>query len=373
MNSVRLSRSVLGKEEIEAVTRILEEGYLGMGSEVHKFEQEIKGFLGTSGFVSCVNSGTAALHLALEALGIGPGDEVLVPSITYVASFQAVAATGAKPVACDVIEESALIDLQDARRRLSGATRAIMPVHYASNTDSLEEIYAFAVENKLRVVEDAAHSFGCTTQGVKVGVAGDVVCFSFDGIKNITSGEGGAVVTNDANIARHVEDARLLGVQNDTEKRYANGRSWDFDVCHRGYRYHMSNIMAAIGRAQLAKIEHFGEIRRKLAQNYIEQLSGFAGIELLTMDSSPAIPHIFPLRVLNGQRNEVREALGHEGIETGTPYFPNHRLSKFHTEYRLPIAEKLGEELLSLPLHPMLSPEQQDLIINLLKRQLVGA
>ena len=370
MSLIRLSRSVLGNEEIQAVSRVLEAGFLGMGQEVLAFEQDIQRYLATERAVVCVNTGTAALHLAMEALEIGPGDEVLVPSITYVASFQAIAATGATPVACDVHADDAFLDVDDAARRLTSRTRAIMPVHYASNTSRLADVYSFARQHGLRVIEDAAHSFGCQWQGSKVGTQGDVVCFSFDGIKNITSGEGGAVVTGDLTVAERIRDARLLGVEKDTEKRYSGERSWQFDVQHRGFRYHMSNIMAAIGREQLMKLPQFAERRAALAHIYRQALQGLQGVQVLAFRHTPEVPHVFVMRILHGKRAGLLERLKAQNIEAGTPYAPNHLLSFFKTHYTLPVAEQLGQELLSLPLHPLVSDAEQDEVLKAIKSYL---
>ena len=247
---LRLSKPDLTAAESSAVQRPLDNAFLGMGAEVKAFEQELEAYLGRP--VACVANGTAALQLALEACGIGPGDEVLVQSLTYVASFQAIAATGATAVACDIREESCTLDVEDAARRITGRTRVVMPVHYAGAVGTLDEIYRFAQGHGLRVVEDAAHAFGSAYAGRPVGGSGDVACFSFDGIKNITSGEGGCVVSDDATVLARVRDARLLGVENDTAARFSGQRSWSFDVRAQGWRYHMSDIMAAIGRAQPA-------------------------------------------------------------------------------------------------------------------------
>ena len=373
MALIRLSRSVVGKEESEAVARVIETGFLGMGQEVLSFEQEIQRFLETDRSVVCVNTGTAALHLALEALDIGPGDEVLVPSITYVASFQAIAATGARPVACDVQPEDVFLSMRDAERRLTPNTRAIMPVHYASNSSRLDDVYTFALKHGLRVVEDAAHSFGCLWNGGKVGSQGDIVCFSFDGIKNITSGEGGAIVTADAVVAERIRDARLLGVEKDSERRFAGERSWQFDVKHRGFRCHMSNIMGAIGREQLKKLPIFSKRRKALATRYKNELSGLQGLKHIEFSHLPEVPHVFVVRVLSGLRGELLMRLKEEEIEAGTPYAPNHLLSLFKTKYRLPISEQLGEELVSLPLHPLVSDKQQTKVIQVIRTFLQGS
>lgn len=364
---IRLSRSVIGEEEKAAVVRVLDRAFLGMGSEVQSFERELAAYLDTDRPVHCVNTGTSALHLAVEALGIGPGDEVLVPSITYVASFQAIAATGATPVACEVRSDTAYIDIDDAAKRVTSRTRAIMPVHYASSVKGVDDVYSLAHSKGLRVIEDAAHAFGCRVGNGLVGASGDIVCFSFDGIKNITSGEGGAVVTGDADVARYVATARLLAVENDTEKRFSGERSWVFDVLHQGHRYHMSDIMAAIGRAQLKKIDQFGEIRRSLARVYQAALADIADLSLLDFDYTSAIPHIFPVRIANGRRDGLMDHLRANQIQCGLHYAPNHLLTYFRTDYALPTAEMLGRELLSLPLHPLVTEQDQQRIVARVK------
>ena len=281
---IHISRSVVGAAELEAMGRVMrDDGYLGMGREVRAFEAELQEYLGgRDRTVICLNSGTAALHLAVQAL-TSPGDEVLVQSLTFMASFQAISAAGAVPVACEVYPDTVTLDLEDAARRITPRTKAVMPVHYASNPGDLEAIYGFAERHGLRVIEDAAHAFGCTYKGRKIGSFGDLACFSFDGLKNITSGEGGAVVTSDPEVIQWVQDARLLGVQRDTEKRYQGARSWEFDVQHQGYRYHLSNLFAAVGRVQLGRFEgEFKPRRLELAQKY---RTAFAGTE-----RSPTFP-----------------------------------------------------------------------------------
>lgn len=363
MNTIRLSKSCVGEEEKAALARVIDAGYLGMGQEVQFFENELKAYLDTDADVICVNSGTAALHLALSCLDIGPGDEVLVPSITYVSSFQAISATGAKPMACDVTLERVFIDLVDAKQRITSKTKAIMPVHYASDSQSMVEVYEFANHHNLRVIEDAAHGFGSCRDGRKIGCLGDVVCFSFDGIKNITSGEGGAVVTSDKELARRIKDARLLGVEKDTEKRYEGKRSWSFNVSHQGFRYHMSNLMAAIGREQLKKIDIFSAHRKNLVQRYIKELSFVDGINILDLDYENIIPHIFSLRVPHRKRDDLMTHLRSNGIECGIHYMPNHLIEFYKSEYNLPISDILSYELLSLPLHADLSQDEQNKVI----------
>lgn len=373
---MRLSRSIVGTREAEAVSRvILEDGYLGMGTEVQAFESELAAFLGIEpSNIACVNSGTAALHLAAQAL-LKPGDEVLVQSLTFLSSFQAISAASAVPVPCEVLPETCTIDLEDAGKRLTSRTRAIMPVHYASYPGDLDAVHDFARRHDLRVIEDAAHAFGCTYKGRKIGSFGDLICFSFDGIKNITSGEGGAVVTSDPAALARVKDSRLLGVEKDTEKRYARERSWEFDVKHQGYRYHMSNIFAAVGRVQLMRLRtEFGPKRIELAKRYRERLGQNPGLSLFWSDLGPVIPHIQPVRVLGGRRDELRSVLEREKIQTGIHYKPNHLLSYFGGgKVSLPVTERIYQELLTLPLHPGLGSSDVDRVCDIIEQTMKRA
>lgn len=270
---IRLSKSCLSESEKQAVLKVLDKEFLGMGAETQEFENLLGEYFGRD--TVCINTGTAALQLALQACGIGQGDEVLVQSLTYLASFQAISATGAKPISCDVEEEFCSIDIKDAERRITKNTKAIMPVHYGGQPGNLDAIYEFAKRYNLRIIEDAAHAFGTTYNSKKVGSFGDIVCFSFDGIKNITSGEGGCVVTSDKNVLNRISDLRLLGVENDTNKRYSGERSWEFDVTEQGWRYHMSNIMAAIGIEQLKRFPEMAQKRQSLAKLYDTLLREF--------------------------------------------------------------------------------------------------
>ena len=362
---IRLSKSAIGKEEKAAVSEVLEKEYLGMGEEVRLFEEEIKDYLQTDKEVVCVNTGTSALHLALSALDIKEGDEVLVPSLTYVASFQAISACGATPVAVEIDEATLFIDIDDAKNKITANTKAIMPVHYASNARLMNSVYELAKSYDLRVVEDAAQAFGCKREGKFVGQEGDVICFSFDGIKNITSGEGGAILSSDPRLIQRVQDGRLLGVQKDTQKRFSGQRSWNFDVENQGFRYHMSNIMAAIGREQLKKIAQFGDKRKAIARMYIKELQNISQVSVLDFDFDEIIPHIFVIKAQN--RDALRNYLLDDNIECGIHYKPNHLLSKYKTPNHLPKTEKVYKEILTLPCHVDLTQDEQARVIQTIK------
>ena len=360
---IKLSKSSIGDEEIRAVVNVLKGEYLGMGSYVNDFEDELSNYFQRPAL--CVVNGTSALQLALQACGIGTDDEVLVQSLTYVASFQAISATGAVPVACDVSKESITIDLVDAESKITEKTKAIMPVHYSGGVGDLISIYDFAKKHNLRVIEDAAHALGSTYNGKKIGSFGDVICFSFDGIKNLTSGEGGCIVSKDKLVIEKIKDLRLLGVIKDSEKRSKGERSWEFDVKEQGWRYHMSNIMAAIGSVQLKKFPKFIAKRRSLAKNYELLLKGQDQIITLKNNYDDVVPHIFPIILpKNINRNFLRKSLNNLNIQTGVHYFPNHKLSYYKKNIILKNTDDLFERIITLPLHIDVSFLDQEYVIS---------
>lgn len=368
---IRLSKSCLSLAEKKAVMGVLDREFLGMGAEVQEFERALTSFFGRPAI--CVVNGTAALHLAVQACGFGPGDEILVPSLTFLASFQAISATGAKPVACDIEMDTCVLDWRDAERRLTSRTKAIMPVHYTGGVGDLDAIYAFADQHSLRVIEDAAHAFGTTHHGKLVGSFGDIACFSFDGIKNITSGEGGCIVTDNEVVLQRVRDARLLGIQGDTEKRYASARSWAFDVTAPGWRYHMSNLMAAIGLEQFRRFTEFADVRRQRARLYDSLLEDHPRIRPLVRDYDNVVPHIYVVRITGlKDRDALRARLREEGVEVGIHYQPNHWLSFCHdpTASPLPVTDSVYPEMLTLPLHYDLSESDLRRVCEVLEREL---
>lgn len=371
---IKLSSASLSGKEIQAVVDVLKDNFFGMGKKVQEFEEALSVFFNQD--VVCVVNGTAALHLACQSIGLQKGDEVLVPSLTYVASFQAIKATGATPIPCDVEENTLTISIEDLKTKLSKNTKAIMPVHYAGSVGKLDEVYEFANKNNLRVIEDAAHAFGSSYKDKRVGSFGDIVCFSFDGIKNLTSGEGGCIVSSDPMVLSKARDARLLGVERDTENRFKNQRSWDFDVSSQGWRYHMSDIMAAIGIEQLKFFHENAKKRISLAKIYQDLLVNFELIKpVLNYDKDPyAVPHIYPVRIFGlNDRQGLRNKLLKNGIETGIHYKPNHLLSYFMEENlsnTLTITEEVYPELLTLPLHPLLEKEDLKKIITSLIREI---
>ena len=364
MKQIKLSSAYFGKEEIESVAKVLQTQVVNMGMETKLFEEELQEFFGRSDSkVTCVNSCSAALQLAIQACDIKSGDEVLVPTFTFVSTFQAVKANGAIPIPCDIDLDDGFINLNDAENRLTKKTKAIIPVLFAGCSSKIDKVYQFAKTHNLNVIEDAAHCFGDDEIAKRDGI----LCFSFDPIKNISCGDGGCVLTSQSEITDRLKDIRLLGVIGDTDKRFQGKRSWDADVKEQGWRLHMNNISAAIGRAQLAKFPEIRMLRQRNSKMYVDNLQSLDEILLFPINTTTAVPHIFPIIVKNGKRNELKEFLMNMGIETGVQYRPNHLLTYFDMGYELPNAVKLYSEILSLPIHPLVSSDDIEYIISSIK------
>ena len=358
MKVIRLSKSCISDKEKQAVIKILDNEFLGMGKEVASFEEDLSTFLGRN--VVCVSNGTAALQLSLQAAGIGIGDEVLVQSLTYLATFQAITATGATPIPCDIDLKTFTIDINDAKKKLSKKTAAIIPVHYSGGVGNLDEIYQFAISNNILVIEDAAHAFGTKYKNKLVGSFGHITCFSFDGIKNITSGEGGCICSDDEILISKVKDLRLLGVIKDSEQRYSNKRTWIPKVEDQGWRYHMSDIMAAIGRVQLKRFEELSSKRKQIALKYDELLLDSEKFLMLKHNYEFVNPHIYPIILSqNISRDFVRGKMNSLGIETGIHYYPNHLLGFFNKGKNIILrnTDEIYLKIMTLPMHPDLSFE----------------
>ena len=353
---IKLSKSCISKTDKQAVKRVLDNEFLGMGPETKRFETQLEEFFGRR--VICTANGTSALQIALQSLGFKKGVEVLVPSITYLASYQAITAAGYVPISCDVELKTGNISIASIKRNYTKKTRVIMPVHFVGDPQGLQNIYTFAKSKKLRVIEDAAHAFGSFLGKKKIGSFGDISCFSFDGIKNITSAEGGAIVTNDLNILERARDIRTLGIKGDSINRYQKKRTWSFQVEEQGWRYHMSDLNAALGISQLSRFPSLAKKRQKLAKEYDDNLIGLKEIKIFKRDYSKIVPHIYPI-ILNDSncRKEIMEYLRYKKIETGIHYYPNHLLKYFKGSIRssLQNAENIFPCLLTLPLHPDLS------------------
>ena len=366
---IKVGQGLLGNEELKEVKEAFEYGYFGHAYKVEEFEKSVAEALGIEKeCVAAVNTGTTALHIALVAAGISIGDEVLVPSLTFVATYQAVSALGAIPVSCEVYESSLLLDLEDAENKITGKTKAIIPVHYCGNPCNMDKLCEIKEKYDIRIIEDSAHIFKGTYHGKTIGSFGDITCFSFDSLKIISCGEGGAVVSQDKEFINLVKIKRALGMDRQKYIEDWENRGGTYDVCTQGYRYHMSNINAAIGLAQIKKADQFIARRREICKMYLTGLSGTIGIEFLDIQYSDITPFMFVIKVKNGKRNELMEHLKLNEIESGIKYIPAHLFSKYsNNKDNLPVTEKVFSEILELPLHCRLTNKDVEKVIATVK------
>ncbi|OPY80452.1 MAG: UDP-4-amino-4-deoxy-L-arabinose--oxoglutarate aminotransferase [Syntrophorhabdus sp. PtaU1.Bin058] len=360
-------RPSIGSEELEEVRKVFETGWLGMGSQVIEFENMMKDYLGARNVVT-VNTGTTALHIALDAYGIGPGDEVITPSLTFCAGIQSVISLGATPVFCEVDPDTLNIDIADMEKRITPRTKAIMPVHYCGYACDMDRLLGITRNKKIVVIEDAAHAFGSVYKGKKIGSIGDATCFSFDPIKNFTCGEGGAVALSDDNIAEEIRRKRVLGISKDSWQRQKKAQSWYYEVVTQGYRYHMSNINAAIGIAQLRKLDRFIARRKDIAERYNDAFRGIEGIRMLKWELREMAPFMYIIRVAGDRRDEMMDFLASKGVASGVHYIPNH-LQPFFSRYstELPATEKVWKEIITIPLFYDMTDDDAALVIRSVK------
>lgn len=356
---IKSAKGCCDEEELLQVKEAFEYGYFGLAYKTIEFEKKISEYLETDRNVIATNTGTSALHLALATLGVKEGDEVILPSFTFVATAQVVSACGATPVFCEVDRETFLIDIEDVKRKITDKTKVIIPVHYAGRPCDMEALMQIRKETGIRIVEDAAHAFGSTYKGKKIGSIGDITCFSFDSIKVMTCGEGGAIVTNDSSFEELSKQKRLLGIDRKTmHVKDWKKRSWTYDVASQGFRYHMSNINAAIGLAQIEKVNKFIARRRELCTLYDLELEGINGIEKMQVTYDTIAPFMYVIRVKNNKRNKLKDFLMEHDIESGISYIPCHHFSfYFNKSAKFPITDNIYEEILCLPMHYELSNE----------------
>ena len=362
---IPLQRPSMTDAEHRAVGEVFATGWLGMGEEVARFEEEVGAFLGVRGVVSC-NTGTSALHLALAALGLPAGAEVIVPSLTWVASVQAILMAGLTPVFADVDDHTLNMTAATVAAVVSSRTGAIMPVHYRGLACDLDPIVELAEAHGAVVVEDAAHAFGSSHRGRLIGQSGHITCFSFDPIKNITCGEGGAVVSNAERfdgVLAAARSMRVLGLDLDGWSRNRAERPFHYDVTADGFRYHMPNICAAIGRVQLQRFDGMALRRREIAQRYQEAFTGLEAVRVMPFDAATTVPFMSVVRV------EARAAfmahLRASGVSCGVHYLPNHRHTRFR-EFRrgdLAVTERAVEEIVTIPLFVDQTDAQVDAVI----------
>jgi len=353
-----LSKPSIGPEEIEAVTRCLQSGWITTGPVCQAFENSLCELTGATQAVS-FSSGTAAMHLLLTALGIGPGDEVITPSLTFASTVNMIVLRGAKPVFVDIDYGTLNMNPALLETLITDRTKAIIPVHFAGASADMDPILEIARHRGLLVVEDGAHAIGTYYRGVHAGGFGCPAVFSFHPIKNITSGEGGMITLYDAELEKQLRLLRFHGIERDAWKRYGKGGNPDYDIQQPGFKYNLPDILAAIGVAQMSKWQELNKRRAELAGQYLARLKDLAGIEL---PGSPDYAHIhswhlFVVKVTAMSRERFMERLSDYNIGYGLHFPVTHRLRYVLEKYgdlavTLPETEQAANRILSLPLYP---------------------
>lgn len=379
MKQIPFAKVVCDGNEMAYIREVLESGWLTTAEKTKKFEKEFGAFV-KARYAFAVNSCTAALHLALEALGVGPADKVLLPTMTFTATAEVVRYLGATPIFVDVEYGSCLVNQEILGRALNEHpdAKVFMPVHYGGQASPLlspdqNGLLDLCRNRGVRVVEDAAHAFPAKCNGDMIGGIGDVTCFSFYANKTITTGEGGMVTTNDERIANRVKTMRLHGINRDVWDRYTSSKvSWEYDVMAPGYKYNMPDLAAAIGLAQLERAELLRKERERCANYYLDKLRGIDCIDLplLHVPSADHAWHIFHIILKESSpvsRNRFIEIMAEKGIGTSVHYKPLHRMTYYREYYGLrpddyPNAERIWRGCVSLPIYPHLPDDDLDYI-----------
>lgn len=354
----------IGDEEISAVVETLRSGWLTTGPRAHEFENAFANYVGAAHAVA-VNSCTAALHLALDAIGLREGDEVLVPTMTFAATAEVVHYFKARPILVDCEPDTLNIDPDSLERAISPRSRAIIPVHYGGHPCEMNRITEIARNHRLHVIEDAAHALPASYRGQMVGTVGDLACFSFYATKTLCTGEGGMVTTGNPEYAERVRTMSLHGISKDAWKRYRAEGSWYYEIVAPGFKYNMTDIAAALGLAQLAKCDRMREARRRIAGIYDQ------GLATLDEAATPVVRdgvehawHLYPIRLelerLRISRQEFVAMMRSRNIGTSVHFIPLHLHPYYRSTYHyqpqdFPNASYAYERVVSLPIYPSMT------------------
>ena len=353
-----LSRPAIGPEEINQVVACLKSGWITTGPLCQKFEAQFCELTGAGKAVS-VTSGTAGMHLVLLALGIGPGDEIITPSMTFASTINMIAMLGAKPVFVDIDYETLNINVNLIEEKITARTKVIIPVHFAGAAADMDKIMSIATKHKLTVIEDAAHAVGTWYKGIHAGGFGQIAIFSFHPIKNITTGEGGMIVHNDGKMEQQLRQLRFHGLERDAWKRYGKGGNPEYDIQTPGFKYNLTDMQAALGLAQLSRLEELNQRREHLANLYRKCLHG---LERIHLPGVPGYPHkhswhLFIIKLLDMNRRIFMEKLSEYNVGYGLHFPANHALAYVKERFTIPAGslpetERAAAGIISLPLFP---------------------
>ncbi len=364
----------IGEEEINSVIETLRSGWLTTGLKTKQFESEFADFIGASHAIA-LNSCTAALHLALEAVGVTAGDEVIVPTMTFAATAEVVHYCRASPVLVDCTSDTLNVDVDAIEQAITSKTKAIIPVHFAGQPCEMDRILELARSRNIKVIEDAAHALPAKYQGEMVGTLGDITCFSFYATKTMTTGEGGMATTENGEWAERMRILSLHGISRDAVNRYTPEGSWYYEICYPGYKYNLTDMASALGIAQLRKCHKFREIRHRYAKFYNE---AFKEIPELTIPHvNESIEHAWHLYVIQLNleklrigRDQIIDLLKERGIGTSVHFIPLH----LHPYYRnnnmysssknFSVANQVFTRIISLPIYPKMTDVDVQYVIE---------
>jgi len=360
---IPVGQPLFGKEEKKEILDAMDSGWVTLGPRTKQFEEAFAKYVGAK-YAIAVSSCTAAIHLALLAAGIGTGDEVITTPFTFVATINPIVHVGAKPVFTDINSETFLIDTTQIEKKITKKTKAIIPVHYAGLPADIHAIKQLTQKYSLLLIEDAAHAAGAKYKNKYIGSIGDMACFSFHPLKNICTGDGGMITTNNKDYAEKLQKLRLHGMSRDAWKRYTATGSWRYDVQEPGYKYNMTDLAAALGIHQLRKLPKFIKIRKYYAEIYDKYFTKIPEITIPTTNNVEHIYTLYTIKINTSQlkitRDEIVEELKKSGVGTNIQFIPVHYFSYYRDTFGykkgdFPRTEAVFEEILSLPLYPKMS------------------
>jgi perosamine synthetase len=369
--SIRLFAPYLGEDELNEIRDSFEKSWVGLGEKVIKFENAFSEYLSCKNSIG-VNSATAGLHLALNAFGFEKGKKVLVPDITFASTAFAPIYNGLELVFVDVYEDTVTISMEDLQRKFNNECVAVMPVHYGGQPAGMDSITEFAKVNNLKVIEDCAHTIGASYKGKKLGLWGDIGCFSFEEKKAMTTGDGGMICTNDSDIAERIKAPRWLGIDKDTYKRSSGYTSqdeldvkhWYYDINELGFKYNMNDLSAAIGLVQLKKLDWMNNRRSEIIRKYLDMMKDLIHIKpILPFEPEKYSYWLFGVRC--SKRDALIKSLKTKKIATGVHYVPLTQVNYFK-QWRsdCPVSEKIWNEFVTLPLHVMLNNNEIESVVE---------
>jgi len=373
MRQIPFHKTYTTDDEINAVVEAMKSGWLTMGPKTVEFEEKFKEYVGSDHAVS-LNSATAALHLALKAIGLKRGDEVIIPTNTFISTAEVVTYFDALPVLCDIEENTHNIDVSKIKSLITDKTKAIIPVHFAGQPCDMDEIYILAKEYNLKIIEDAAHALPSKYKGKMIGALekSDITCFSFYATKTLSTGEGGMATTFHEEYAKKIKINRLHGISKDAWDRYSSKGSWYYEVVDNGNKYNTTDMNAALGLEQLKKLEWMSEKREKIAKKYTHAFKNNNNIDVLFIKNDRETSwHLYVIKIDN--RDEIIEKLKDLGIGCSVHFIPIHKHPFYQKKYGFnnddyPVSNKVFEKSLSLPIYPSMNDEDIEYVIeNILK------